>query len=472
MLRRAFAGGLTHGNRFYSEMTVEGEIRHRDYRSHYPSQQRTSTCPVGKFNLWSDGGTTLEELEELKKKYCLLFDVILTNPRIRDGVTLPVISESKARQGSIGLCHFVSDNGRVMRCEGTFCLSVTDLDFYWIEKQYDRDELYIGALYVAKRGVYPKYLRDSIDEFMFGKSDIKERIESETDYMKKLDLDTALLKSKNGLNGIYGMSATDPVRTTYTIDEAGVWHEERPEDIGAVLDKYYKNENNFNRFCLGVWCTASARDELLSEIERIESAGGIYLYCDTDSCFYASTPEVEEELERENLRRRKKSDEIGAFIETSSGKRVHYNQFCDEKENIRRFRFLHAKCYGYELKQKRNTPVARCKGSKRRSVYYSYSRIRVRNFKAVIAGVNAFEDATRNFSREQELWKLDNLRDGFVFERCGGTTSKYEDKAQIDVYYWNGQPQEVATWCIIKKTTKELNNQVKMIEKNVIYERR
>ena len=34
--------------------------------------------------------------------------------------------------------------------------------------------------------------------------------------------------------------------------------------------------------------------------------------------------------------------------ESGEGKKEYFNQFEDEKEDIRSFRFLHAKCYSYE----------------------------------------------------------------------------------------------------------------------------
>ena len=56
------------------------------------------------------------------------------------------------------------------------------------------------------------------------------------------------MKSKNGLNGIYGMSATNPIRDIFALDiDSGIWTKEKrntQEKIEA-LEKYYNGRNNF-----------------------------------------------------------------------------------------------------------------------------------------------------------------------------------------------------------------------------------
>ena len=48
------SGGITHGNRFLADTTIKAKIKHRDFVSHYPSQQRTQLFPVGKTSLYFD----------------------------------------------------------------------------------------------------------------------------------------------------------------------------------------------------------------------------------------------------------------------------------------------------------------------------------------------------------------------------------------------------------------------------------
>lgn len=432
MLRSAFSGGLTHGNRFYSEVTVVGNIAHRDFVSHYPSQQRTADFPVGKFNLYSRGGLSFEELDALERDYCYLAEILIRDCAIKSkDVVIPIISVSKMLSGKIGAIDYFADNGRVLEASGTFMLTVTELDLYWLRRLYDFGECYVGRVYVSKRGKLPKFMIDSVNRFFFGKCDIEEKVECEKDPLKKVELKIDLMKSKNSLNGIYGMSATQIVRESFTVTESGEWEKVKVDDVGKAIDDYYKSENSFMRYEWGVWTTANARAELLHYIyDIIIPNGGKFLYCDTDSAFYVTNEKVERAIEDENARLRAIADEQGYFIETESGKR-YYRQFASE-DSIEEFRFLHAKCYAY---------------------------ISGGELNCTIAGVSAFEDATLKFSREDELGEIDNLKHGFVFRRCGGVTVKYDDTREIGTYVYNGEEIECATSCIISKGTKTLSNE-------------
>ena len=438
MLTRAFSGGLTHGNRFYMEKTVIGNIAHRDFTSHYPSCQKCYDFPIGRFCLYSDKGLTVEQLQGLENEYCYLAEIIIRDCCIKNkDVVLPVISESKIQAGQVSRCEIEADNGRVLECKGIFSLVVTELDFYWINRLYDFGEIFIGKVYISKKGKLPKYLIDTVDEFFFSKSDIKEREKAETDKQKKIELFIDLLKSKNSLNGIYGMTATKIVRESYTINDLGDWIKQKPTDINGVIEAYYKNENSFMQYQFGVWTTAHARYQLLYYIyDVIIANGGEYLYCDTDSCFYITNEICEKAVEDENVRRRTIGDEKEYYITTGSGKKVYYNQFTFE-EYSEEFRFLHAKCYAFVTKGE---------------------------LKCVIAGVSAYEDSTRQYSREDELGEIDNLKDGFVFRRCGGVTVKYDDTSPIRTYTYRGEELEVATACIIEKGEKTLNNEMTLFD--------
>lgn len=437
-LCRAFSGGLTHGNRFYMEKTVEGSIAHRDFTSHYPSCQKCFDYPIGRFCLYSEKGLSISKLHELEKENCFLAEIVIRDCCIKNkDVVLPIISVSKLREGQLENCKVEADNGRVLEAKGLFTLVVTELDFYWLERLYDFGEIFVGRVYTAKKGKLPKYLIDTVDEFFHAKSDIKERIKEEADADRKADLELDLMKSKNSLNGIYGMTATKIVRESYTINDLGEWIKQKPTDINGVIDAYYKNENSFMQYQYGVWTTAHARYQLLYYIyDVIIANGGEYLYCDTDSCFYLTNEECEKAVEEENVRRRKIGDENGYYITTGTGKKVYYNQFTFE-EFSEEFRFLHAKCYAFVTKGE---------------------------LKCVVAGVSAYEDSTRQYSREDELGEIDNLKDGFVFRRCGGVTVKYDDTSPIRTYTYSGEDLEAATACIIEKGEKTLSNEMTLFD--------
>ena len=435
--RAAFAGGLTHGNRFLCEKTIspdteKGEhIRHRDFRSHYPTQQRTRGFPVGKF-VYYGANVTLERAGELGKKHCLLMWLTLEDIRIKDGVVLPVLSVAKCYAGRKGKLKIVDDNGRILAAKGVTTIAVTDLDLKWILKQYKIKSYNIDKLWIATRGFLPQYMIETVDEFFKGKTAWKVLEKSAKTPEEKIYYHMELLKSKNGLNGIYGMTATDIIRELYEMSaETGEWTVTEP-DIQSALSKYYKSKNSFNRYQWGVWTTAAARDELLTYAEIIQTNGGVVLYVDTDSIFYIGTDKTESAIEKENARRYDRAVKLGAYIEYER-KRVTYDSFDDEGEDITEFRFLHAKCYAYKTNED--------------------------GLKCVIAGVNEFEDATHEYSREDELGDIDNLQTGKTFERCGGTMSSYtESPCKRELI--NGHMTEYASACIIENTTKTLHNQI------------
>ena len=451
--KEEFAGGLTHGNRFLCGKTVRPEagefIKHRDFRSHYPTQQRTQKFPVGKFNLWGEH-LTIEEVRELVKDYCVLMKVTFQNVRVKKAVVLPILSVAKCYKGRSERLNMVEDNGRVLECKGVFTLYLTELDFHWISKQYEVEFYDIEKTWVAVKGYMPDYMKVTVDEFFLGKTKWKMELAKEKAKGEKADkerviyLSLELMKSKNGLNGIYGMSATDIVRVNYEMDDAGEWKQEAP-DAGEALKKYYGSENSFNRYQFGIYTTSHARNELLFYAEIIESNGGTVLYVDTDSIFYVSNERIEKAIEEENERRKARALSIGAFVEYE-GKTVTYDSFDDEMEEITAFRFLHAKCYAYTYKE----------GS-------------AEKMKCVIAGVPEYEDATHAFSREEELGGIDDLDEGKTFERCGGTRAIYVETpcGEMEI---NGHKTEVGASCIILPTTKTLHNQITIYEQFIQWE--
>lgn len=447
-----FAGGLTHGNRFFAGKTVKPEkkkgefIRHRDFRSHYPTQQRTRKFPVGNMVKYGEH-LTIAKIAELTREYCVLMKVVFEGVKLRPCQVLPIISVSKAYKHRYTPLSIVEDNGRALEIQGTFALYLTDLDLHWILKQYEIIGGYdIEVAYVSAKGYLPEYLRKTVDEYFLGKTKWKKELNAEkekgdaADKSRLIYLALELMKSKNGLNGIYGMSATAIIREIYNVDDLGEWSKETP-DAESALEKYYASENSFNRYQLGIWTTSHARYELLEFAELIMNSGGTVLYVDTDSIFYVSNKRVESVIEAENERRKEKAIERGAYIE-HDGKIVNYDAFEDEKEDITAFRFLHAKCYAYESEGKLH---------------------------CTIAGVSEWEDATYQYGRVDELGSIDELKKGKVFTRCGGTKAKYVEtpKGKATV---NGHEVETGAACIITPTTKTLNNELSLYDEVIEWE--
>ena len=193
------------------------------------------------------------------------------------------------------------------------------------------------------------------------------------------------------------------------------------------------------RYQIGVYVTALARKDLMEMYWLIGPEN--FLYGDTDSIFYLSTPEIEERIEAENRRREAEAIANGAFIE-ANGKRVTYDAFELEKhkgdtERIIEFRFLHAKAYAYVTDDG--------------------------ELHVTVAGVAA-RDA-KGYTREQELGNIENLKEGFVFRRCGSTTSVYLTGDPEGVWI-DGHFVETAGGCVLLPTTKTLHDEYHL-NKNV-----
>ncbi len=445
LLLDAFAGAITHGNLRYCGDLVEGNIRHRDYNSHYPTQQICKKAfPIGAYHFYGKD-VDLDELRPLMKCNTLLLVFQFENAVLKDvrNTAIPYIMSYKVRDGRLSdTLHIEEDNGRVLAVQGRSELVLTEIDLKWILKQYKFGRTRIKEVYYSKRGYLPKFLRDTVFEAYKNKSEFKYLAKHETDPDKKRDYALSLMISKNMLNGVYGCTATRSIRETVTYDyQLKEWKTTEPSDYTKELDKFYSSYNNFMRFQFGVYTTALARDELLTTVEIIGYDN--LLYCDTDSAFYLSTPEVEERIDAQNKKWREEAEREGYYVECSFG-RSYFHSFDDENEDIAQFKFLHAKCYGYKLR-----------GSD--------------DFKIVIAGVTSYEDATRQYSREQELGSLDNLETGFTFVRCGGTKAKYTEVEPTEIVY-NGERLEISSACIITKTTKKLRSELENIEEFVLWE--
>lgn len=411
--KRAFSGGLTHANRFIVDETIKGNIRHFDFSSHYPSQQRCTYFPCDKFNLIGEY-MYFEDLEKYDD-YCLLIELVVENLEIRDkNITLPYLQESKVYQGKQGKIYTIADNGRILKLQGMTILYLTELDLDILKRQYKIKNYVIKKVYGALKGTIPEYLSKLIDIYFLKKSDLKDIMILNNNEDDKINL----MKSKNKLNGIYGMTATDIIRKDYNYDiRTGEWEEIEPsfENIEEKLEKYYKSKNNFLPYQLGLWTTAHARHELVEFVELVGYEN--FLYCDTDSIFFLANDENLKRIEEKNGEFRKTAEEKQQYVDGTI-KRYYYHHFDDEKEEIIKFRTLHSKCYAYVTKDKQ--------------------------LHCTVAGV---QQKSGNVTREMELKDIDNLTGGFTFKKCGGTRVIYVE-----------QNEQTESCAIIAKTTKTLNN--------------
>ena len=89
----AFAGGITQGNRFLADQTIEKRGAHGDFLSHYPTQQRSAAgdemrgYPAGKmailYQTRGENDITMAQLWEWAADHCLLIQVTISDMEIK-----------------------------------------------------------------------------------------------------------------------------------------------------------------------------------------------------------------------------------------------------------------------------------------------------------------------------------------------------------------------------------------------------
>ena len=473
---KAFSGGFTHGNRFLQEIIVN-KIGHRDFRSHYPSQMRCYPLPFGKPQIIYDKTKTIHKkevfnskiIEEIYPDYSSIITIAITKAQLKNKqITMPFMQFSKLFNVNDKKVHL--DNGRVLYFEGFAELVIDNLTFRILKEQYNIQGVITHVM--AFRNCYmPLCLTTTIDKYFKSKSDEKIILNK----FKKLygefanetiEQDDTLRRSKNGLNGTYGMFVQNPIHEQYDVNYDLI---DLVDDIfnpiknekttQEQLDDYYDGRNNFLPYQVGVFVTALARYELYEYIKIIGYENVIY--CDTDSIFYIKTKEIEEKIEKLNELKRENAEKLGAYIINSKGEKIYYDCF-ESEEDGKAMKQLHAKCYGIIIEEKGKDVL-----------------------KATIAGVPSRTiismdgDKPIYLTREEELGgitkemklngkdsfnpyeALNQITDDFTFYVNTGTSSNYivESVHEEEI---DGHIVETCGGCIIKtlesKTISDITN--------------
>lgn len=257
-LVRAFQGGFTHANPFYTGKVSE-DVTSFDFTSSYPTVMVAERFPMSPGVLVNV--TTMEELRKNIELYCCLFDVEFK------GLRSKVFYDSYiSRSHSWDVERAVVQNGRVVSAD-RLCTTITDVDFNIIERFYEWDSISIRNFRRYKRGYLPTDLVKAILKLYEDKTTLKGVAGKETEY----------LHGKENLNSCYGMIVTAIVRALITYNEE--WGFDMP-DLEEEIEKYNHNPGRFLYYPWGVWVTAYARRNLFSGILEFSDD---YIYSDTDS---------------------------------------------------------------------------------------------------------------------------------------------------------------------------------------------
>lgn len=398
LLMEAGRGGNTHANRYMSGR-VWHDVDSFDVASSYPAQMFLRKFPVSKFTPYGEI-ESMTELDDLLSEYACLFRVIFTGLEVKDNIGMPYIAISKATARSK---HVTLDNGRVLSVinredrendRGFIALTLTDVDFQIIKEQYTWDEMSISDFHIATYGYLPDALLSQVMAYFRGKTELKDKIkeaEKREAEEEAANLTYLYAKSKNRLNGIFGMCYTNPVHNVISINDDGEWTEDTPE-IADALKKYWKSRNSFLVYAWGVWITAWARRHL----EDLFNALGQdkVIYGDTDS---GKAVDVDiSKIDALNAKVMEIADKRGAYCDYNG---TRYYMGIYEHENkvpIAKFKTLGAKKYVYEDEK---------------------------GLHVTISGVSKKLGA-------KELGSIDNFKPGFIFKDAGGLTLYYNDAKQ------------------------------------------
>ena len=257
-LKRAFQGGFTHANPFFSGKEVQ-HVGSDDFTSSYPCVMVAEMFPMSKAE--SIEIKSKADLEYNLKYYCCLFDAEFIN------IDSKVLYDNYI---SISRCWDIEkpvvNNGRLVSAK-RIRITLTEQDYNIIKVFYKSEHFSVSNFRRYKKSYLPTPLVKSILKLYSDKTTLKGVEGKEVEY----------LQSKEQLNSCYGMMVTDIVRDCYTyITE---WGLDNP-DFNTAIEKYNNSSNRFLFYPWGVWVTAYARRNLFTGIIEF---GNDYIYSDTDS---------------------------------------------------------------------------------------------------------------------------------------------------------------------------------------------
>lgn len=260
-LKQSFAGGFTHGNANYMNITLN-DVTSYDITSSYPSVIISEQYPMSKGRQVYVKNES--EYKKIINKYCVIADVIFHNLREKMGVPDNIISLSKTYNRTNDV---LTNNGRIVKISRCG-ITITDVDYKNITMFYDYDKMTIEKCYCYEKSYLPLPIIKTVLELYKEKTELKDVQGKERDY----------LHSKELLNSVYGMCVTNTIKSNviYDNDEWG----ESELNLYDSVKKYNDDKTRFLFYVWGIYITAYARNRLY---EAIIACGRDYVYSDTDS---------------------------------------------------------------------------------------------------------------------------------------------------------------------------------------------
>lgn len=395
LLRKTFRGGNTHSNRYFVDRVVKNVYSY-DISSSYPTQQLTQLFPIKPFK-WLDISqrTPQKRISRVFQFIGLGYAVVgtyqFTNLRLKDQrEPIPYISLSRCQAKGAELdedgLEMILDNGRILQC-GYIEISLTEIDLEIVLDQYEYDRFDVIEAMVAQKGLLPESYRAVIQDYYNKKTALKGDDTEDGKYL--------YVKSKNMLNAVYGMSATDPVHQEIVYNGGEYTVSSYDDYTDDELAKLLKNAPFPYQW--GVYTTALARKQLQDAIKLCKDK---IVYCDTDSVKVIGDIDIN----KLNKKLQRKAEQYKAYADDIKGKR-HYIGLFEFDGYYDKFITQGAKRYAYISGGKMGITVA-----------------------GVSKKIN--EETGISFAVE-ELKTLENFRVGMEWKKAGGTLSVYNDDDNI-----------------------------------------
>ncbi len=256
LLVESYQGGYVHSSWIRTDEVINN-VDSWDEVSAYPYVMVTCKFPMSEF-VKDD----VKSVKDMYRLYAYLLVVRFKNMRCK--YVNNFISFSKCRYVKGGKF----DNGRIMSAK-EIEIVLTDIDFRFILETYECEYEIIES-YSALYKYLPKLLINFVLDKYIDKTTLKDVEGEEINYAR----------SKSLLNSIYGMTVTNEIRSDVTYDNVKGW-EEKELDNEKILELLEKGKKKgFLSFSIGVWVTAYARYNLLSNLIKLDK---YMCYTDTDS---------------------------------------------------------------------------------------------------------------------------------------------------------------------------------------------
>lgn len=412
LLRTAFRGGDTHANRYKVGHILEN-VESYDETSAYPAQQRTRNFPISAFRWLSSDDLKMENIIDfIRRGRAVVGRYVFSGLRLRnEREPVPYLSLSKTQS-----VKFAVDNGRLLEAE--LCTTtLTEIDLTIVMRQYAAEKIACEEAMIARKGPLPKQYLDVIDKYYQDKTMLKNGPDGETDDEAD-EREYQYMKSKNKLNGIYGMSAQDPVRESIQFVDGDYQPVHKTDD-----EKRQALEKAYFPYQWGVYTTAWARYALH---EAIQIAGDSIVYNDTDSV----KTDAPIDLTSLNDRLIERAKRCGAYAHDRNGKTYYMGVF-DKEPGYDRYITQGAKRYAYERNGKLGVTVSGVSTKKVKAAGLTLGALELKE----AGGLEAFRPG-RHVQLENGLYKKDakgqRVREGgMVWTLSAGSLSIYNDSADF-----------------------------------------